>query len=154
MRDELNRQRQALPGQGTEAGERAAEALERADGAMDGAERALRDGDLAEAIDRQSSAMEALREGMRNLGEALAEQQQQRTGEQGFAQGGDPAQQRDPLGRNSGNTGRVGTDEGLLQGQDVYRRAEELLDELRKRSGELDRPEEERNYLDRLLERF
>ncbi|ASP19867.1 ATPase [Antarctobacter heliothermus] len=154
LRDELNRQRQALPGQGTEAGERAAEALERADGAMDGAERALRDGDLAEAIDRQSSAMEALREGMRNLGEALAEQQQQRTGEQGFAQGGDPAQQRDPLGRNSGNTGRVGTDEGLLQGQDVYRRAEELLGELRKRSGELDRPEEERNYLDRLLERF
>ena len=155
LRDEVNRQRQALPGQGTEAGERAAEALERAEGAMDGAERALRDGDLAEAIDRQSRAMEALREGMRNLGEALAEQQQQRTGgEQGFAEGGDPGQQRDPLGRDSGNTGRVGTDEGLLQGQDVYRRAEELLGELRKRSGELDRSEEERSYLDRLLERF
>lgn len=154
LRDELNRQRQALPGQGTEAGERAAEALERADGAMDGAERALRDGDLGRAIDQQSRALEALREGMRNLGEALAQQQQQRTGEQGFAQGGDPGQQRDPLGRNTGNTGRVGTDEGLLQGQDVYRRAEELLGELRKRSGELDRPEEERNYLDRLLDRF
>ncbi|MCR9273023.1 MULTISPECIES: DUF4175 domain-containing protein [Mameliella] len=154
LRDELNRQRQALPGQGTEAGERAAEALERAEGAMDGAERALRDGDLGRAIDQQSRALEALREGMRDLGEALAQQQQQRTGEQGFADGGDPGEQRDPLGRNTGNTGRVGTDEGLLQGQDVYRRAEELLGELRRRSGELDRPEEERNYLDRLLERF
>ncbi|WP_420327000.1 DUF4175 domain-containing protein [Mameliella sp.] len=154
LRDELNRQRQALPGQGTEAGERAAEALERAEGAMDGAEDALRDGDLGRAIDQQSRALEALREGMRNLGEALAQQQQQRTGEQGFADGGDPGEQRDPLGRNTGNTGRVGTDEGLLQGKDVYRRAEELLGELRRRSGELDRPEEERNYLDRLLERF
>jgi uncharacterized protein (TIGR02302 family) len=154
LRDELSRQRRNLPGQGSEAGERAGEALERAEGAMDGAERALRDGDLGEAIDRQSQAMEALREGMRNLGEALAEQQQQRGGEQGFAEGGDPGEQRDPLGRNTGNTGRVGTDEGLLQGQDVYRRAEELLGELRRRSGELDRPEEERQYLDRLLERF
>ncbi|MBW4981536.1 DUF4175 domain-containing protein [Mameliella sp. CS4] len=154
LRDELNRQRQALPGQGSEAGERAAEALERAEGAMDGAERALRDGDLGQAIDQQSRALEALREGMRDLGEALAQQQQQRTGEQGFADGGDPGEQRDPLGRNTGNTGRVGTDEGLLQGKDVYRRAEELLGELRRRSGELDRPEDERNYLDRLLERF
>lgn len=154
LRDELNRQRRALPGQGSEAGERAGEALERAERSMDGAERALRDGDLAEAIDNQSRALEALREGMRDLGEALAEQQQQRGGEQGFADGGDPREQRDPLGRNQGNTGRVGTDEGLLQGQDVYRRAEELLGELRRRSGELDRPEEERNYLDRLLERF
>ena len=154
LRDELNRQRNGLPGQGTEAGERAAEALERAEGAMDGAEDALRDGDMGEAIDRQSQAMEALREGMRNLGEALAEQQQQRGGEQGFAEGGDPREQQDPLGRNAGNTGRVGTEEGMLQGQDVYRRAEELLDELRRRSGELDRTDEERQYLDRLLERF
>lgn len=154
LRDELNRQRQALPGQGTEAGERAGDALRDAERSMDGAERALRDGDLAEAIDNQSRALEALREGMRNLGEALADQQQQRAGEQGFADGGDPREQRDPLGRNAGNTGRVGTDEGLLQGKDVYRRAEELLGELRRRSGELDRPEEERNYLDRLLERF
>ncbi|KUF10534.1 TIGR02302 family protein [Pseudoponticoccus marisrubri] len=154
LRDELNRQRRNLPGQGSEAGERAGEALGRADEAMDGAERALRGGDLAEAIDQQSRAMEALREGMRNLGEAMNEQQQQRAGEQGFAEGGDPREQRDPLGRNSGTTGRVGTDEGLLQGEDVYRRAEELLGELRKRSGEADRPEVERDYLERLLDRF
>lgn len=154
LRDELNRQRSNLPGQGSEAGEEAGRALERAEGAMDGAERALREGELGEAIDQQSQAMEALREGLRSLGEAMAEQQNQRSGEQGFAEGGDPQEQQDPLGRNSGTTGRVGTDEGLLQGEDVYRRAEELLGELRKRSGETERPQVERDYLERLLDRF
>ncbi|WP_299936191.1 TIGR02302 family protein [uncultured Pelagimonas sp.] len=154
LRDELNRQRRNLPGQGTEAGERSAQSLEDADNAMDGAEEALRDGDLAEAIDQQSEAMEALRDGMRALGEAMAQQRAQQQGQQGFAEGGEPGEQRDPLGRSQGNSGRSDTDEGLLQGEDVYRRAEELLDEIRRRSSEADRPEIEKNYLDRLLERF
>lgn len=154
LRQELNRQRRGLPGQGTEAGRRSAEALEDADRAMDGAEEALRDGDLAEAIDQQSEAMEALRDGMRALGEAVAQQREQRDGQQGFAEGQDAGEQRDPLGRNQGTTGRSNTDEGLLQGEDVYRRAEELLGEIRRRSGEAARPEVERDYLDRLLERF
>ncbi|MCB1335223.1 MAG: TIGR02302 family protein [Roseivivax sp.] len=154
LRDELNRQRNALPGAGTEAGERARDSLGRAEDAMDDAERALRDGDLAEAIDNQSQAMEALREGMRDLGEALAQQQQQGQGQTGMAQGADPSQQRDPLGRNAGTDGQIGTDESLLQGDDVYRRARELLDEIRRRSGQGERTEEERNYLERLLDRF
>ncbi|CUH79852.1 DUF4175 domain-containing protein [Tropicibacter naphthalenivorans] len=155
LRDELGRQRRNLPAQGTEGGQQAMRSLEDAEGAMDRAEDALREGNLGRAIDEQSQAMEALREGLRNLGEAMQEQaQQQRSGEQGFAQGGDPQEQRDPLGREQGTTGRTGTDEGLLQGEDVYRRAEELLDELRRRSGEAERPEAERDYLERLLDRF
>ncbi|MHA7874801.1 TIGR02302 family protein [Roseivivax sp.] len=157
LRQELNRQRGSLPGQGTEAGRRAGEALDRAEGAMEGAEEALRQDDLPGAIDQQSEAMEALREGMRNLGEALAQEQGQQPGQQGqqgMADGTDPGQQRDPLGRSSGTTGQVGTDEQLLQGEDVYRRARELLDEIRRRSGEGERPEEELEYLERLLERF
>ena len=154
LRNELNRQRRNLPGQGTEEGDRAAEALGRAEGAMEGAEEALREGDLAEAIGRQSEAMEALREGIRSLGEALAQQQQQGQGEQGFAEGSDPSERRDPLGRNAGTDGQVGTDEGLLQGEDVYRRARDLLDEIRRRSGDSERSEAERQYLERLLERF
>ncbi|SFD64734.1 TIGR02302 family protein [Roseivivax sediminis] len=157
LREELNRQRQNLPGGGSEAGDRAAEALDRAEGAMDGAERALREDDLAEAIDRQSEAMEALREGMRNLGESMAEQQDQQQGqpgEQGTAQGQEPGQQQDPLGRDTGSNGQVGTNETMLQGEDVYRRARELLDEIRRRSGEGERPDEELEYLERLLDRF
>ncbi|MBN9677191.1 TIGR02302 family protein [Salipiger bermudensis] len=154
LRDELNRQRQNLPGAGTEPGEAARDALRRAEEAMDGAEEALRGDDLAGAIDQQSQAMEALREGMRSLGEAMAQQQQQNPGQQGQQQGGEPGQQRDPLGRNAGANGNIGTDENMVQDEDVYRRARELLDEIRRRSGEGERPQEELDYLERLLERF
>ncbi|MEO9781214.1 MAG: TIGR02302 family protein [Sedimentitalea sp.] len=152
LRDELGRQQGNLPGAGTPEGDAAREALDRAGRAMDGAEQALRQDDYADAIDRQSEAMEALREGMRSLGEAMAQQQSQPG--QGSQQGDMEAQNRDPLGRNSGSNGSLGTPDNLLQGEDVYRRARELLDEIRRRSGEGDRPEVERNYLQRLLERF
>ena len=121
---------------------------------MQGAEQALRDGDLAEAIDQQSQAMEALREGMRNLGEAVAEEERQMRGQQGQAQGDTGGQRNDPLGRNSGSNGNLGNDAEMLQGEDVYRRAQELLDEIRRRSGDGERPEVELDYLERLLERF
>ena len=153
LRREVERQRGALPGQGTEAGRRAQQALRDAERAMDGAEEALRGDDLPEAIDRQSEAMEALREGMRNLGEALAEEQRQQ-GQQGDTAGAQSPDQRDPLGREAGNNGTISSNENLLQGEDVYRRARELLDEIRRRSGDGDRPEIERNYLERLLDRF
>ncbi|MGV6803521.1 MAG: TIGR02302 family protein [Ruegeria sp.] len=153
LRDELNRQEQALPGAGTAEGDAARESLGRAGRAMDEAEEALRSDDLAEAIDRQSEAMEALREGMRALGEAMAQNQQNQPG-QGTQEGDMQANNRDPLGRNPGAAGSISTDENLLQGDDVYRRARELLDEIRRRTGETDRPRIELEYLKRLLERF
>ena len=157
LRDELGRQRGNLPNLDGEAGEIARESLDRAEDAMDGAEDALRGGDLAEAIDRQAEAMDALRNGMRSLSEALAQNENQEPGqgsEQGEATGRPTPGQRDPLGRELGNTGQFGTDENILQGQDVYRRAEEILDEIRRRSAQQDRPEVERDYLERLLDRF
>ncbi|WP_370645690.1 TIGR02302 family protein [Ruegeria sp. Ofav3-42] len=153
LRDELSRQQQGLPGAGTPEGDAARDALDRAGRAMDGAEEALRSDDLAEAIDRQSEAMEALREGMRSLGEALAQNQQNQPG-QGSQEGDMQANNRDPLGRSPGANGSISTDENLLQGEDVYRRARELLDEIRRRTGESDRPQIELEYLKRLLERF
>ncbi|WP_368040305.1 TIGR02302 family protein [Ruegeria atlantica] len=153
LRDELNRQQQSLPGAGTPEGDAARDALDRAGRAMEGAEDALRGDDLAEAIDQQSEAMEALREGMRSLGEALAQNQQNQPG-QGSQEGDMQANNRDPLGRSPGANGTISTDENLLQGEDVYRRARELLDEIRRRTGETDRPQIELEYLKRLLERF
>lgn len=153
LRRELERQRNGLPNQGTEGGRQAGEALKRAEDAMEGAESALREGDLRGAIGQQADAMEALREGMRALGEALAQQRQQQ-GQQGEGQGQTQGQARDPLGRDAGSSESFGTDEGMLGGADVYRRAEELLDEIRRRSGEQDRPQEELDYLKRLLDRF
>ncbi len=157
LREELQRQRDSLPNLGGESGETARRSLDRAEGAMEGAEQALRDGDLPEAIDRQAEAMDALRNGMRELGRAMAENQGTQPGqgsEQGEARGRPVPGQRDPLGREMGNTGQLGTDQGLLGREDINRRAEELLDEIRRRSAQQNRPELERDYLRRLLDQF
>ncbi|WP_439156071.1 TIGR02302 family protein [Yoonia sp.] len=156
LRDELQRQRDGLPSLDGEAGDIARQSLERAEGAMEGAEDALRNGDLGEAIDRQAEAMDALRNGMRELGQAMAENQAQpgQGTEQGAAQGRPAPGQRDPLGRQMGNTGQLGTDQELLGREEINRRAEELLGEIRRRSAEQERPEIERDYLRRLLDQF
>jgi uncharacterized protein (TIGR02302 family) len=159
LREGLNQLREALPGLSGEAADRAGEALGRAEDAMEGAEEALRGDDMAEAIDRQSEAMDALRDGMRNLGEALAENQQDQPQQgqgsrQGRADGRPEPDRRDPLGRQTGNSGQYGSDESMLGEEDVYRRAEELLQELRDRSSDQQRPDLELDYLRRLLDRF
>ncbi|MEO0864989.1 MAG: DUF4175 family protein, partial [Pseudomonadota bacterium] len=154
LRDELRRQQGNLPGAGTPEGDAARDALDRAGRAMDGAEEALRQEDFAEAIDNQSQAMEALREGMRALGEAMQQEQQNAQQGQGTSEADRRAEARDPLGREPGSNGSVGTEQGLLQGEDVYRRARDLLDEIRRRSGEGERPDVELDYLKRLLDRF
>ena len=154
LRDELQRQKNGLPGAGTAEGDAAREALERAGRAMDGAEQALRDGQLAEALDNQAEALEALREGMRNLGDALAQNRQQDGSQQGQAQTRDQANGRDPLGRNNSGRGSSATQGDMLLNGDGRRRAQELLKELRRRSGERDRPAIELDYLNRLLDKY
>ncbi|MGZ2258998.1 TIGR02302 family protein [Roseobacter sp. A03A-229] len=154
LREELRRQQGNLPGAGTPEGDAARDALDRAGRAMDGAEESLRNDDLAGAIDDQGQAMEALREGMRALGEMMAQQQQNQQPGQGSQPSDQRAENRDPLGRESGNSGADGDTGPLALNDDAYGRARELLDEIRRRSGETARPEEERNYLKRLLDRF
>ena len=159
LRRELDRLRDNLPALSGEDAEIARRAIEQAEEAMRQAEEALRGNELAEALDRQAEAMDAMREGMRALGRALAENEQesepgQSRADGGTAEGETDRRQTDPLGRQLGTTGEFGTDESMLQGGDVYRRAEELLEELRRRAAEQERPEEERDYLRRLLDRF
>ena len=155
LRDTLRQQQGQLPG-GGEAADAAREALDRAGRAMNEAEDALRGNDLAEAIDNQSEAMDALRDGIRNLGEELAQQQQQQgQGQQGNSMGQAQARPgRDPLGRDNGSEGQLGTRDNMLQDEDVYRRARDLLDEIRRRSSDQSRPDAELDYLKRLLDRF
>ena len=143
-----------LPGAGDPKGQDGRKQLDRAGRAMEDAERALRDGNLPKALDRQAEALDALRGGIRNLGEAQA-QDQQEGGQQGQATTKDaPNGQRDPLGRETGRSANMGTDRSMLQGTEVYRRAQDLLDEIRRRAGEQSRPEGERGYLKRLLDLF
>jgi uncharacterized protein (TIGR02302 family) len=155
LREMLRRQQGNLPGDPSPERDAAKQALDDAGRAMDGAEEALRRGDTAGAIENQADAIENLREGMRNLGEALAQNQDGTTSQQGQAvREANRDMPRDPLGRTTGQSGRVGTDESMLQGEDVYRRARNILDEIRRRSGDHTRPTPELDYLKRLLDRF
>ncbi|WP_371169477.1 TIGR02302 family protein [Aliiroseovarius sp. 2305UL8-7] len=156
LQQQLDAQRRNLPGAGDEAGQAAREALDDAGRAMGDAADALEQGDLPEALGRQADAMEALREGLRQFDEAMQSQQAQREGEQGSSPGeGQRSSQRDPLGRNQdGSRGAIGTDSPLENRDEVYRRAQELMNELRRRSGDGDRPDLERDYLKRLLDQF
>ncbi len=154
LRRELDRQQGALPGRGTPGGDAAAEALGRAGEAMDRAEDALRDGDTGGALGAQADAMEEMREGMRQLADEMRQAQDQAPGgAQGTAEA-EGAAQGDPLGRTAGAQGQIGGDDPLADGDDVYRRAQDLVEELRRRAGERMRPEAEREYLERLLEPF
>lgn len=141
-----------LPGEGTPEGEAGAEALDEADRAMNEAARALREGDARRALERQAEAMDALREGLRQLREG---QQIDRADQQDPGQGQDQAGLgRDPLGRERGDS-RLGADQGTaLPGEDPRARAQDLMDEIRRRLAERERPDAERDYLDRLIERF
>ena len=71
-----------LPGKGSEKGDTGRQELDRAGRAMEGAEQALRDGNLPDAMDKQAEAMDAMRQGLKNFGEALA-QEAQRNGTPG-----------------------------------------------------------------------
>ena len=117
------------------------------------AEQALRSNDLAEAINRQSQALDALRNGLKALGNAV-NQTDWDGGERSKTSGRDGNEATDPLGRRLGTSGQSESDETVLDGQNVYRRARDLLDEIRRRTGEGERSDIERDYLQRLLERF
>ena len=155
LRDRIDGLGGQMPG--GEAGEAARDALDRAGRAMDEARRDLDGGNLGGALDDQSQAMDALRDGMQELGRALAEDQQDGQGAGGRDQAGlrpGDGSRQDPLGRRSGEGSRLGTDDQFLNGPDAARRSQELMDEIRRRSGERERPDLELDYLRRLLDRF
>lgn len=155
LRRLLDEQRRELPDANGPGGRTARQSLEQAERDMQAAEEALRKSDLPEALDRQADALDALRQGLENLGREMArdqspgaERENQSAGNPGSNDG------RDPLGRETGTLGRIGTNDTLLPGDDLYLRSRELLDEIRRRSGERARPRIELDYLKRLIDRF
>jgi uncharacterized protein (TIGR02302 family) len=123
-----------------------------AEQAMRDAEQSLQQGDARGAVDPQSRALDALQKGAQAMADSLMRQfgQQQRPG-MGNEQVG---QNRDPLGRGDTGTGMIDTGDVKIPEQADLQRAREILDELRRRSAERLRPKPERDYIDRLLQRF
>ena len=138
-------QAQDMAGQ---AGAAPSDDLNAAERAMQQAENALQRGDLDAAESAQAAALESLREGAEQLATEMRERSQARGGEQGQASG-----PRDPLGRLSPGGG-VGEGDTTIPTQIDPARAREILDEIRRRAQDNSRPESEREYLRRLLDRF
>ena len=103
------------------------------------------------AVEAQGRALQALKEGAQGL-----QQQMQGGGQGGFTatrrRPGDLREGRDPLGREPGD-GRGALEGALHGGADVAERARRVLQELRRRLSDPNRPSEERDYLERLLKR-
>jgi uncharacterized protein (TIGR02302 family) len=114
-----------------------AEKLREAGKAMGEAGQALGQKDLQNAGSAQTQALEAMRQGA----QALAQQ----------AQGGQQQGGQDPLGRGQSALGQSGV---KIPGATDLARAREILQELRRRAAEMNRPQGERDYLDRLLKAF
>ena len=113
---------------------------------------ALGEGQPAQSVPHQEQALEYLKQAQQSLADQLMARMKQMTG---MMLGGG---RLDPLGRSSGNKNGNGNP---LFGSPVKipsdaerKRAQEVLELLRRRSGERDRPEMELQYYDRLLKQF
>ena len=135
--------------QSDSAGEATGEAGENMEASRD----FLGEGDLGQALNEQAEAIENLRESVRRLGEEMQQAGQGRNGLQEGETQDTPAGD-DPLGRPLGRTGTTESGETFVPDLNASQRARELLDEIRRRSGDIDRPEAEIEYLKRLLDRF
>jgi uncharacterized protein (TIGR02302 family) len=116
---------------------KSAQKLREAGKAMGEAQSALGQKDLENAGSAQNQALEAMRQGA----QALAQQ----------APGGKQAGGKDPLGRGASPLGNSGV---KIPGATDLARARAILMELRRRAAEMNRPQSERDYLDRLLKAF
>ncbi len=153
LRQMLDQLRQGLSPGGQDGQEGAgSEALDQAERSMGEARDALERGDADGALQRQVEALDRLREGARDLAQQQGEQgQSQRAGRDG--RGGD-VREEDPFGRPRATDGPLDGDSVRVPDGSVMKRARELMDEIRRRSGERFRPPAELDYLDRLLDRF
>jgi len=143
LRDQL----EALQKQLSEQGIGQPEQLENARQAMQNAEQALKNQNLSRATEEQARALSNMQQGTKSMAEDMMSNSPQRFGDKG-------KERRDPLGRPQRSSGpELGTSVKVPQ-QIELQRAREIIDELRRRRGEVTRPTIELDYLDRLLRRF
>jgi hypothetical protein len=119
---------------------------------MGEAEQRLRQGDLEGAERAQDEALKNMRAGADRLSQELLKREDERNGSSKANEQRRSGEQ-DPLGRNVG-AGNSSGDEVTVPEATERQRARDILDELRKRAQDPRRPESERDYLRRLLERF
>jgi uncharacterized protein (TIGR02302 family) len=131
-------------------------ALGDADDAMGEAQGQLGEGDSEGAVGSQGRALEAMRKGAQGLAQQMQQQGMGQQGPDGQPGRGQARAQQDtvPLGRP-----RRGRDYGddrtvKVPGEIDVQRARRILEELRRRFGESERPQFELDYIERLLKGF
>jgi uncharacterized protein (TIGR02302 family) len=124
--------------------------LGQAELAMREATKALENQQPGEAAAAQQKALDQLQRSMENAAQALSQALQGRAGERRPQAGA----RQDPLGRPLRGEGGADTGTVRIPEEMELRRAREILDELRRRSGDPARPPVERDYIDRLIPRF
>lgn len=108
------------------------------------------------AVDPQGEAVGQLQQAIRDIVNTMMDQMAQQGGgapmmmQQGFR----PGEGQDPLGRRPGRRGGFATEDVEVPTDSEVQRTRSILDELRRRLGDRDRPDLELDYLQRLLERF
>ena len=154
LQQQLQDQQNVLPQLDESDGADTNQSLDDAQDAMRSAQEALEEGNIAGALDRQSEAMDSLREGIRNLSRSLAQNNQGPRQEGGTESTQRDRQSQDPLGRSSGAGASSDAQGREIDQREMAKRAKELLEEIRRRAGERERSDDERNYLKKLLEKF
>jgi uncharacterized protein (TIGR02302 family) len=135
-----------------EQGMQAPQSFGDAQRSMGEAGQALRKSEKGRALGEQGEAMQALREGAQGLAQQMMQQgmgNEGSPGRHGEARGDD----RDPLGRPMPTNREFdeGPSRNVVPGDIAIRRAREILEMLRNRSNDPNRPRLERDYIDRLL---
>jgi len=144
------------PGQAQGEGQDQLGDLGRAGKEMGEAEGDLGQGDADSAVDPQGRALDALRKGAQSLAQAMQRQMGQGPGMGRLGRYGQSRadQETDPLGRPL--RGRDYGDDSTVKvpGQIDVQRARRIIEELRRRFGELGRSQEELDYIERLLKDY
>ncbi len=151
QQDGLRQRLEELMGQLGENGQPVPGELEQAARSMQRAEDRLSQGRPDSAAGAQGQAIDQLRSGAQALADAMFDSMGSGGEQTGVNAGGD---QTDPLGRPLTSNGTSNSDSVKLPDELDLQRARQILEELRKRAAELGRPEQELEYLERLLRRF
>ena len=144
-------------GQGQDDGQdQASDDLGHAGEAMGEAESDLGQGDADSAVDPQGRALDALRKGAQGLAQSMQNQLGEAPGQgRGGRFGQARAQQQtDPLGRPLRGHDYGDDSTVKVPGEIDVQRARRIIEELRKRFGDMARPQEELDYIERLLKDY
>ena len=144
--DELQQELKKFGKDLSDKGFKSGDGLKEAEKKMDKSGEALQQGDAAGSEGQQSQALDAMRDGAKELMQEMQEAMK-KNGETG--KDGDGSS-KDPLGRKLGSAGHQSEKDGLSQESEMQR-ARRILDEIRKKLGQSALPDSEKDYLERLL---